>query len=685
MATKKRKESSGAGEVPHKKSKKSKSTAADNATISSATIPVADAPVAKSKTNAPSNAAAVSAKSSRKRAADFMEDGEDAPGKAVTATKSAVDLTTAPTDKSTSKKTKKAKKSNKGKHDELLSADGVNGIIEHSGEEEVETATTHKPVSTSMQAEAEHTVDHELQDEYGSAGDDDEAEQDDNAAVLLAGFDSESEDNQEDKGLDVNSKPTIPANKKLRSQLKKIKNSEGADEEPGTVYVGRIPHGFYEAQMKEYFSQFGDISRLRLSRNKRTGASKHFAFIEFKSNEVAKIVASTMDNYLLFGHILKCKYAEPGSLHPDVWKGADKKFRRIPHEKLEREKLAAPKTEAQWQRLIKKEQNRRDKKARKLQKLGIDMPSSTLTDPSKALRERLAVQEQQQQLQDEISVPTGMLEPPKNVPKDAVAVKEAKKSKKEKKPEKVASAAVEDEPSTTTSKKDVTGKSSKKDKKSKQVDITPAEAQAKTVTETTTDEVTVPEATEAKPAKKDKKKKQKSDSAEQVEAHTSVAIPEKKLSKKEKQAQKKSQEASVAVEEAAEPAVEPPVSSEAAPAESGADFISLAEFADEQADSGDDSGANEQAGKPGKLAKPWKKEKKKKDRKNLVKARGPKSNLVPTSQKSRQEPQASGKDGMPLMGKSKYDKAARRAHKEMKKEMLSKKFSGQRRLSSGSS
>jgi len=38
---------------------------------------------------------------------------------------------------------------------------------------------------------------------------------------------------------------------------------------PGVVYVGRIPHGFYEKEMREYFSQFGKINKLKLSRNKK--------------------------------------------------------------------------------------------------------------------------------------------------------------------------------------------------------------------------------------------------------------------------------------------------------------------------------------------------------------------------------------------------------------------------------
>ena len=35
------------------------------------------------------------------------------------------------------------------------------------------------------------------------------------------------------------------------------------------IFLGRIPHGFHEEQMKSYFAQFGEVTRLRLSRNKK--------------------------------------------------------------------------------------------------------------------------------------------------------------------------------------------------------------------------------------------------------------------------------------------------------------------------------------------------------------------------------------------------------------------------------
>ncbi|EAW61378.1 hCG1979894, isoform CRA_a, partial [Homo sapiens] len=45
----------------------------------------------------------------------------------------------------------------------------------------------------------------------------------------------------------------------------------------------------------------GTVTRFRLSRNKRTGNSKGYAFVEFESESVAEIVAETMNNYLFVG------------------------------------------------------------------------------------------------------------------------------------------------------------------------------------------------------------------------------------------------------------------------------------------------------------------------------------------------------------------------------------------------
>lgn len=288
-------------------------------------------------------------------------------------------------------------------------------------------------------AEAERTQDQELAEEFGNVAESD-SEDIDATPALLAGFDSDNDDPAEDKDFDASRIAPIPQFKKTSKKLRKAKESK--NEGPGAVYVGRVPHGFYEQQMREYFSQFGPITRLRLSRNKKTGASKHFAFIEFDSDEVAKIVAETMDNYLMFGHILKCKHAPQGTLHPDVWKGANKKFRKIPNHKLVRERAEKPKTEKQIAKKLSKEKQKRANKAKVLEAMGYEFHSPELKKPmAEKEDETKEPTNGQSDVQDRVE---GALVPPPTVPKDELAVKleedAVKKSKKSRKAETVPSA-----------------------------------------------------------------------------------------------------------------------------------------------------------------------------------------------------------------------------------------------------
>lgn len=218
--------------------------------------------------------------------------------------------------------------------------------------------------------------------EDDAAGSDNEsADEEDNEEVieLAADLDSEDEDaaaakaiSQFQPGQDVGEIP------KLSKKAKKEAKKASGDERPGVVYVGRIPHGFYEHEMRQYFSQFGEITRLRLSRNKRTGASKHFAFVEFSDESTAEIVAKTMDNYLLFGHILRCKVVPPERVHKDLWKGANRRFKIVPWAKMVGKELAKPIAQSGWERRVKKENKRRAVKAAKLKEMGYEFEPPAL-------------------------------------------------------------------------------------------------------------------------------------------------------------------------------------------------------------------------------------------------------------------------------------------------------------------
>ena len=44
---------------------------------------------------------------------------------------------------------------------------------------------------------------------------------------------------------------------------------EGGSSKRGVIYVGHIPHGFFEQEMRGFFSQFGTVTRLRLARSRK--------------------------------------------------------------------------------------------------------------------------------------------------------------------------------------------------------------------------------------------------------------------------------------------------------------------------------------------------------------------------------------------------------------------------------
>jgi nucleolar protein 15 len=163
--------------------------------------------------------------------------------------------------------------------------------------------------------------------------------------------------------------PTNRSKKLAKKAARAAQNNISTPSTPGTIYLGHIPHGFFEKQMHAYFSQFGTISRLRLSRNRRTGKSKHYGWVEFGSKEVAEIVAETMDGYLIHPQRLVCKVVE---VDERVWKGANKVFKRVPWQRLAREELEGKRTREKWTELETRDDERRRERNEKIKEAGIE-------------------------------------------------------------------------------------------------------------------------------------------------------------------------------------------------------------------------------------------------------------------------------------------------------------------------
>jgi len=202
----------------------------------------------------------------------------------------------------------------------------------------------------------------------------------DQTAELLAGFSSSEDeaDEEEERAIPIAEIPNAPIVKHVQKHIRKKTgiNEHDPDTLPGTVHLSRLPHGFFEPQMRAYLEQFGTITHLRLARNRKTGKSKHFAFIEFASSGVADIVAKTMDKYLLFGHIMQARRVPDEQITEDFWKGEGKK-RVAPRNKLEGVRLRKGTDREGWEKRVEREEQKRVEKAEKMKELGykFDMPS----------------------------------------------------------------------------------------------------------------------------------------------------------------------------------------------------------------------------------------------------------------------------------------------------------------------
>ena len=155
-----------------------------------------------------------------------------------------------------------------------------------------------------------------------------------------------------------------------RESLSRKKAEEDVVTRSGIIYLGHIPHGFYEQEMRRYFSQFGRVKSVRLSRSRRTGRSRGYAFVKFECAEVSEVAAETMNNYLMYGRLLKCHTV---SGHRRMFKRG-----RVWRSQWEREeamrqrynKLQRVSSEQDYRKRIKNVARRYNRRQRKIEKRG---------------------------------------------------------------------------------------------------------------------------------------------------------------------------------------------------------------------------------------------------------------------------------------------------------------------------
>ncbi len=77
------------------------------------------------------------------------------------------------------------------------------------------------------------------------------------------------------------------------------------------IYVGNLPYTITEDELKDVFSEFGEVSTVNVITDKFSGQSKGFGFVEMSSNSEADEAIKALNESNLKGRNIRVNQAKP--------------------------------------------------------------------------------------------------------------------------------------------------------------------------------------------------------------------------------------------------------------------------------------------------------------------------------------------------------------------------------------
>jgi RNA recognition motif-containing protein len=77
------------------------------------------------------------------------------------------------------------------------------------------------------------------------------------------------------------------------------------------LYVGNMSNNTIEADLRELFGQAGDVISIALIKDRTTGISKGFAFVEMDSRASAQKAITMFNGYMIHERQLAVSFARP--------------------------------------------------------------------------------------------------------------------------------------------------------------------------------------------------------------------------------------------------------------------------------------------------------------------------------------------------------------------------------------
>lgn len=94
------------------------------------------------------------------------------------------------------------------------------------------------------------------------------------------------------------------------------------------IYVGNLPYSTDEQGLKEWFSQYGEVTRTSVITDRATGRSRGFGFVEMANDDEALAAIEATDGTEYGGRSLVVNEAKPRQDRPQGGGGRPRGDRR---------------------------------------------------------------------------------------------------------------------------------------------------------------------------------------------------------------------------------------------------------------------------------------------------------------------------------------------------------------------
>jgi RNA recognition motif-containing protein len=82
------------------------------------------------------------------------------------------------------------------------------------------------------------------------------------------------------------------------------------------IYVGNLPYSVTEEELREIFSEFGEVASVNVITDKYSGQSKGFGFVEMENNSEADEAIKALNESSFKGRNIKVNQAKPRGKRP---------------------------------------------------------------------------------------------------------------------------------------------------------------------------------------------------------------------------------------------------------------------------------------------------------------------------------------------------------------------------------